>query len=293
MIFLQNCQKSRYDSFNKEEYLSSVEVWHQNRITNLKKPDGWLNLIGLYWLKEGENSFGSDSSNEIVFPVEKAPKLMGKIFLSDGILRVEIEPDINVICNSEKIFSGELKSDANGEPTILSYGSLNWFVIKRGNNFLLRLRDTTNPKFKNFKGIERFPVDLKWRIKAIFKAYDTPQSIPIPTVLGTVNNQPSPGFLSFIFDGKEHQLLPIAAPGAEKFFVIFADLTNGFESYGAGRFLYVDRPGKDGITYLDFNVAYNPPCAFTPYATCPLPPKQNRLPFKIYAGEKKYDENFH
>jgi uncharacterized protein (DUF1684 family) len=216
---------------------------------------------------------------------------MGKIFLSEGILKVEIEPGINVMCKGEKIYSGELKSDVNGDPTILSYNSLSWFVIKRGDNFLLRLRDYSNPKIINFKGIERFPVDLKWRIKAKFKAYDSPQSIPIQTALGTINDQPSPGYLSFVFEGKAHRLLPIASPEDEKFFVIFADLTNGFESYDAGRFLYVDRPGDDGITYLDFNVAYNPPCAFTPYATCPLPPKQNYLPLKIDAGEKKYEEN--
>jgi len=252
----------------------------------LKSEKGWLNLVGLFWLKEGENKFGAHSSNDIVFPQDKAADYMGSFFLTGNEVTVTINSGVNVISDSVSVTEMKLNNDISSRPTIMEFGSLRWFIIQRGEKIGIRLRDLDAPLVKNFKGIDSFPVSEKWKVDARYEEYSTPKVIQIPTVLGTVDPDTSYGSLNFIIDEKEFRLDPVRS--GDKFFLIFADQTNGEDTYGGGRFLYTNKPDSTGSVTIDFNKAYNPPCAFTKYATCPLPPKENRLYIEITAGEKTF-----
>ncbi len=286
-FFLTGCRKPLSQKGNPA-YIAQIKEWHEERIENLKKPNGWLNLVGLYWLKDGENTFGSDSANSIIFP-DKAPKYMGVFRLNNGKATVKINTGLNVTNNGSPVTEMELQNDLSASPTILEYNSLRWFIIKRGDNMYgVRLRDLDAPLVKNFEDIKTFPVNEDWRIMAEFVKYNAPKVISVPSIIGTVDQDTLPGYLSFVLNGKKYKLDPVVE--GNEFFIIFADETNGKETYGAGRFLYAAMPESAGKTILDFNKAYNPPCAFTEFATCPLPPKDNYLHLKITAGEKKYGE---
>lgn len=271
---------------DKNPYVKEIREWQAKRVAGLKKPDGWFSLVGLYWLNEGVNTFGSSSENDLVFP-EDAPAYIGLFYLDSEKVTVKINEGIEVLSDSALITQTEMTCDADGEPTILEYGTLSWFVIKRSTNkFGIRLRDSESEALKKFESIETFPVDEAWRVEAIFKEYNPPKIINVPSIIGYVEKEESPGALEFTINGKQYSLDVLDT--GNRFWLIFGDLTNGDETYGAGRFLYTDKPGTSGKTYIDFNKAYNPPCAFSRYATCPLPPKQNMLRAAITAGEKKY-----
>lgn len=268
-------------------YLSEANEWHAKRIENLKKENGWLNLAGLYWLKEGENKFGSATNNDIVFP-GKAPNYIGSFILRDSIVTIKIIEGIRVLSDSTEVTEMILQNDLSGKLTVLSLESFKWFIIKRGEKYGVRLRDLEAPLLNEFKGIERFPVNKDWRIEAKFVPIDPPMKIFVPNIIGDMEEEIVSGKLVFTIENRELSLFPIDS--GNKFFIIFADETNGELTYGAGRFLYIDKPDSLGNVILDFNRSYNPPCAFTKYATCPLPPEQNRLAAKITAGEKSYVE---
>jgi len=254
----------------------------------MASPDGWLALTGRYWLKEGEQSFGSGRNNHIIFPQGTSPDTIGHIYLQDNHVIIRIQQGVDVRCDGQPVREIEMTSDRSGEPTYLTLGSLKWHVIKRGDRFALRLKDNQSNALKEFKGLEYFPVDPSWFITARFVPYDPPKKLPIATVIGTVDTMTSPGYLSFRAGGKHFRLDPVQETGAESLFIIFADETSGVETYGGGRFLDAQVPDTSGHVILDFNKAYNPPCAFTEFATCPLPPDQNKLNIMITAGEKKY-----
>lgn len=234
-------------------------------------------------VEEGKNTFGADRSNKIVFPENRSKKTLGDIILQNNEVFIETKPDAEVFAEDKAV--SKLKIYPSEKPIILKHGSLRWFVIKRGNKYAIRLRDLESPFLREFHGIETFSIDKKWHIKAKFIATEG-KKIPILDVTGQTNQQDSPGKLVFTIDGQEYSLDALAE--GNEFFIIFGDKTNKKETYGAGRFLYASKPDAEGFTYLDFNKAYNPPCAFTPYATCPLPPKQNLLAVEIKAGEKNY-----
>ena len=178
----------------------------------------------------------------------------------------------------------EIATDKSGNTTLLESGSLAWFIIDRNPRYGIRLRDYDHPAIDEFHGIETFPANRDWQIIAEFEAFDEPKELLIPTVVGTVEKNNCPGLLRFTVGGAEQELHPSEAE--DGLFIIFADETSGIETYGGGRFLYTDKPGEDGILSIDFNRAYNPPCAYTPFATCPLPPRENFLTVRIEAGEK-------
>ena len=269
------------------EYIADIEQWHQKRIERLKNENGWLTLVGLYWLKEGVNSFGSDKNNDIVFP-ENAPQSIGKIILKDSIITLIVKKGVNVINEGKPINEIKLEHDLTGNPSILDLGSLRWYIIKRGDRYGIRLRDINAPLRNEFDGIERFPVNEDWEITASFEAYDPPKVISLPTQIGTVEEEPSPGAVVFEKDGQTYRI--DAVDRGKRLWLIFADETSGKETYGAARYLYIDKPDSTGKTIVDFNLAYNPPCVFTKYATCSFPPKQNFLKLKITAGEKMWSE---
>ncbi len=280
---------SGYASPPDTSYVESIETWRRDREVRLASDDGWLTLAGLFWLSEGENSFGSDSSNDLIFSDKAAPRI-GRFILEPDRVRVEVERGVPVLHDGQPVRQLDLVSDADGQPTILSLGDLSFYIIKRGEKRAIRLKDRNHPERLSFHGIESFPVDHLWRISARFEPHEPVHTIPIPTVLGTVTEQASWGSVAFVRDGREHRLDVLAEPGDERLFIIFADKTTARETYGGGRYLYADAPGPDGTVVLDFNKAYNPPCAFTAFATCPLPPRQNRLALRVEAGEKTYSK---
>ncbi|MET0645405.1 MAG: DUF1684 domain-containing protein [Pyrinomonadaceae bacterium] len=267
-------------------YEQELEQWKTKRLAGLKSEDGWLSLIGLFWLKEGENRFGSDPAGELVLPDSKAPQHAGTLRLAAGKVTLEANPDAKITSKGQPVTTLELQSDEKGEPTLLELGSLSFNVVKRGERLGLRVRDRENPARAEFKGTDYYPADRKWVVNARFEPYDPPKQVPILNVLGMETDETSPGTLAFEVDGRPYKLEALKETGSEQFFIIFADQTNRKETYGAGRYLYADPPDREGRVTLDFNRAYSPPCAFTKYATCPLPPRQNRLPLRVEAGER-------
>ena len=267
-------------------YAQEIEQYRIARLAELKSDSGYLSLTGLFWLKEGENKFGSDPANEIVLPKEKVSRVAGVFILKNGIVRVEAPANSNITASDKPVTSLELKSDADDKPTVLHLGSLSLQIIKRGDKLGVRVKDKDNPARSNFAGIEAYPTDQKWRVAALFEPYNPPKKMPIVNILNMESSEDSPGAIAFEVDGQSYRLDAIKEKGEPKLFMIFADNTSGKETYPAGRYLYVDPPDADGRMIIDFNKAYSPPCAFTKFATCPLPPRQNRLPFAIDAGEK-------
>lgn len=267
-------------------YEQELEQWKAKRLASLKSEDGWLALIGLFWLKEGENRFGSDPTNEIVLPDGKAPALAGTLRLAAGKVTLDAKPEAKITSKGQPVTTLELQSDEDGEPTLLEMGTLSFHVVKRGDRLGLRVKDRANPARAEFKGTDYYPADKKWVVNARFEPYQPPKQVPILNVLGMETEETSPGVLAFEVDGRPYRLEALKEKGEEQFFIIFADQTNRTETYGAGRYLYADPPSADGIVRLDFNRAYSPPCAFTKYATCPLPPQQNRLALRVEAGER-------
>jgi hypothetical protein len=290
---LCGCNASPPRQRAETKYLGEIQAWHQQRIASLKSPTGWLNLAGLLWLEEGENTAGADSTNAIIFPKDKAPDFIGSFILHDGIVTFQARPGVDVMHGDNAVTAIVMHNDLEGNPTKLWLGSLSWTIIKRGERYGVRLRDHEHPALKNFDGIETFPIDSTWRIEATFAPNDPPKLIAIQTVLNTINEEPSPGAVVFKINGKTYRLDATGKMTDKELFVIFADQTNGKETYGAGRYLYVPTPDGTGKTIIDFNKAYNPPCTFTPYATCPLPPEQNNLPVRITAGEKNFAHAAH
>ncbi len=275
-----------------DTYVKEVDEWHTQRVDRLRQGDGWLSLAGLFWLEQGATTFGSDSGNTIIFPPE-TPGKIGTFFLEDSVIRVDITDNVVVTHGNDTINTTTLKADITGEPTILRWQSYSWYVIKREGTYGIRLKNSASNLIKSFTGIDRYPVDPRWRIEATLVPHDTLQYIAVPNVLDYITREPSPGKLVFEIDGEKYSIDPVADPDDERWFLIFGDATNGDETYGAGRYLYVDKPGADGKTIIDFNKAYNPPCIFTPYATCSLPPPQNVLSVPVTAGEKIYEGGAH
>jgi uncharacterized protein (DUF1684 family) len=271
-----------------DAWRADLEDWIERREASLRQPDGWLSLAGLFWLEQGESSFGSDPGNDVVFPAENAPARIGVFEVAGRSVRLRVEPGVAVTHQGAPVL-GELAlaTDAAGEPTVLELGPLLFHAIERGDRVAIRLKDRESPLFAAFEGMQRFPVEPSWRVTARFEAYDPPKTILVPNIAGPPLPESCPGRLVFERDGGTYSLEPTGDPG-EELFVVFGDATNGTETYGGGRFLYADWPGPDAEVVLDFNRAYNPPCVFTPWATCPLPPPQNELPFAIAAGEKTY-----
>ena len=281
IVCLSACNQAQKE-MGPEEYAAHIAGWDSTRLQRLKAPDGWLNLAGLFWLQPGENSVGSDPDNDIVFP--RGPARIGVMTLAGDQVSFHPSGDVNVMADGKEI-SASIRIFGNGrDAELLTTDSLGFFIIRRGERTGIRLRDYIHPRIDALQQIDRYPPDQGWIIKAGFIEPDEPLTVRVPDVLGDVSEERVPGILEFEYGGETRRLFPTGS--RERLFVIFADDTNALETYGAGRFLYADGPDGEGNVYLDFNKAYNPPCAFSPYATCPLPPRENFLPFKVLAGEK-------
>ncbi len=268
---------------------AEIEAWRAGRVQRLTAEDGWLSVVGLFWLDEGDNGVGSAKQNRVVLPGTVAGRL-ATIRLEKGAGRPTLAPAPGAALTADGApVSGEivLAADADGNATKLRSGTVLFYLIERGGRLGVRVKDSASEARRDFHGIDSFPISSAWRIEARFEPYDPPRPIAVPNVLGKDTAETSPGALVFERDGRTLRLDTVLEDGETDYFVIFGDKTNGTETYGAGRFLYV-KPPVGGKTVLDFNKAYNPPCVFTDYATCPLPPPQNRLPIRIDAGEKEY-----
>jgi hypothetical protein len=269
------------------------QAWRDGRVKRLTSPNGWLTLVGLHWLQPGDNVFGSDPECAVPLPAGKAPKRAGVLVLESGVVRIKTEPESGLMLDGKPVAERVLADDTAEKTDVVTRGDLSFFVIKRSDRFGVRVKDSQSPLRTNFKGLDYFPADPKWRVTGTFVPYDAPKKVAIPTVLGTTDTMEAPGLVTFIVDGKQLTLEPVVEdPKDPALWFIFKDLTSAKETYGGGRFLYADMP-KDGKVVVDFNQAYNPPCAFTPYATCPLPPKQNWLPIRVEAGEKAFAGGHH
>lgn len=273
-------------------YRKEIEAWRAKRIEGLKKEDGWLTLVGLYWLKPGENRFGSDPGNPVILPEGKAPAVAGTLTLEGETVRLNVQPGVALTADGKPATPGmTVSADASGKPTVLELGSLTFFVIKRGDRVGVRIKDKTSSTLASFKGIDEYPIRPEWRVVARFEPYKD-KKIPIANIIGQVADEKSPGAVVFDWQGKTYRLDALEGGEDGSLFFVFGDQTNGKETYGAGRFLDTDPP-KDGKVVVDFNTAYNPPCAFTAFATCPLPPAQNKLAVRVEAGEKKFAGGHH
>jgi hypothetical protein len=258
--------------FDREE-----AKWRAERRARLTSDSSWLTLVGLHWLQPGPNDIA----------IAGTPPLTVHFDLANGV--VTVVPNAQITIDGKPVTAPvALADDTNPKgPTLIKSGTRSMQVIRRNDKFAIRAKDTQSAARRDFKGLDYFPADPKYRVEARFEPYDPPKKIPITNVLGMTSDEVSPGALVFTLEGKEYRLDPILEQGETDLFVIFKDATAGHETYGAARYLYAS-PAVNGKTIVDFNHAYNPPCAFTPYATCPLPPPQNKLPIRIEAGEKKY-----
>lgn len=270
------------------DHRQEVEQWRTDRVTRLTAEAGWLSLIGLEWLQPGDNRIGSAADNDIV--VGAMPAHLGVVNLRpDGSMHLVLAADSTALIDGKPLREAALIDDAGGgTPTMVSVGTLGFLAIDREGRKGLRIRDSEAATRRDFAGIDYFPIDPAWRIEAAWIPASANQTLEMGTVIGTTEKYPVPGTARFSRDGTSFEILPvIEVPGDAQYFVVFADRTSGRETYGAARFLYIDPP-KDGKVTLDFNKAYNPPCAFTAFATCPLAPPENRLDLRIAAGEKNY-----
>lgn len=262
--------------------------WRQWRLQRLTSETGWVTLIGLDWLVPGENRLGSAPGSELALPAGKAPARAGVLVLDEGRVTLRPEPGSGLTIGGAPVSAPiELATDQSEEPTLVELGSINFYVLKRGERFGLRVRDREAKLRREFPGLDYFPPDPKLRLTARFTPNPPGTTVVIANVLGMNEPTPSPGKVTLTLGGVDYTLTALDDTGDGRLFLIVGDRTNGRETYGGGRFLYADPP-RDGVTIVDFNRLYNPPCAFTPYSTCQLPPRENKLPLRLEAGEKKF-----
>ncbi|WP_231863522.1 DUF1684 domain-containing protein [Cephaloticoccus capnophilus] len=270
------------------DYEAELTEWHAQRVARLTAAEGWLSLIGLHFLSEGEQQVGTAEGNDIVLGA--GPLSLGVIDLQpSGRVMLRVTPGAGVRVDGREVLSEELIPQGRGprgQTTTVSCGSMSFYVIVRGGRMALRVQDTASPRRRGFAGIERFPTDESWRVEAEWEAFAAPREVTITNTLGQESQALVLGRAVFEREGQRLALLPLQETLGEPLFFIIADETSGHETYGAARFVYADPPDESGRVIIDFNKAINPPCAFTPYATCPLPPSENVLSIAVRAGEK-------
>jgi uncharacterized protein len=268
------------------EYRTALEKYRQDRLAELKAPNGWLAVRGLFWLHEGANPAGSDPSSEIRLPA-RAPKRLGVFTLANGVVTFTADPAAGVTSAGKPVSSLTL-DPRGGEQSAIVAAGVSLFVIRRAEKIGLRMLDPESPQRQGFAGLTYFPLTPAYRVQATFTPYANLKQVPVPNVLGQLVSMESPGYVEFTINGRSYRLEPVYETSRrDDLFFIFKDLTSRTETYEGGRFLHTPLP-RNGVVDLDFNRAYNPPCAFTEFATCPLPIKENQLSVRIPAGELRF-----
>ena len=293
-IFIVACVPSACSSeqaaFDPAIYEAEIAEWRAGRLERLKGPTGFLNLVGLFWLETESSRIGSGANNDIVFPAAAAASV-GVLRTSDDGVMLDVEPGVDVRHGNEAVTSILIADDTTEDPVTVTHGTLAWTIIKRDGRYALRLRDYAHPAIASFPPIESYPIDPSFRVEAELRPFAEPKIMDVNTTIEGIGYHPrSPGKLAFEFEGATYELE--AYESGNELFLVFADLTSGRETYPAGRFLYAAAPDESGKTVLDFNRAYNPPCAFNDFATCPVASPRNRLAVRIEAGEK-FDPKVH
>jgi uncharacterized protein len=267
-------------------YQADVESWRKHREAQLRADDGWLTVCGLHWLSSGQTRLGSDPSNDIVLPTH-APAYVGTLELNDRSATFAIAPGVTLLRNGKPFSGGEIHSDHGPSPDTLAVGDVKLILLERGPRFAFRVKDNKSLFRTNFAGLKWYPVREDWRFQARFIPFDTPTTLKMNNIIGESESSPSPGYVEFDRDGKTYKLQAIENKDGSLWFV-FRDKTSGRTTHGGARQLDAPRP-QNGSVLLDFNKARNLPCAYIPYATCPLAPPQNRLGLAVEAGEQKYE----
>ncbi len=275
-LLLMACD-SKEESLDIKAYALEMNEWQKSRFNTLNASDGWLALVGLQWLEPGENYLGRAEGNSIILQHEEAPDYVGTLIWEGDSVWLR-----------DTAGEQQLMFAPDTEAPILHYGTLNFFVIKREPLMGIRIRDSQSPVLRAFQGTDFYPINPEWRKVANFVPYPTGKELQIQNIIGIVEKQICPGYLEFKHEGKTFTLDVI--PEGDQYFIIFGDATNGEETYGAGRYMYTSLPDENNKVILDFNKSYNPPCVFTDYATCPLPPPQNVFRIPIQVGELMYGE---
>jgi uncharacterized protein (DUF1684 family) len=272
---------------NVDKRLREEAAWRAERDREMRSEESWLTISGLFWLDEGENTFGSSSSNRIELPPGSAPSLGGKFIKKGENITVEAAPGVYLYCGGKQIARMRLRAGDSTSPDTLALGDLRMWIIRRGDRYAVRLRDLNAPAFKDYSGLDYFPPSTAFRIEAGFVPYSVPKNVKVEAKIVKQSELVSPGTVTFSLEGKEYAFVAFDDEERGTYFLVFGDGTNGMETYDGGRFLdfKIDTGNQ---TVLNFNRAFNPPCAFSDYATCPLPPAQNRFSFRLETGEKKY-----
>lgn len=266
----------------------ALSTWQKQRVARLLAEDGWLTLIGLDWLQSGDNSFGSAADNAVIIKGGTMPDHAGILTLDHQRVHVHLPAGSPLTVDGRLQTEADLTDDLAEQATVLRAGSVSMHVIRRGDRVGIRSKDTASPARTHFAGLEWFPGDPQFRVDAVLVPYPPGKKLTIINILGMSEDDPSPGALVFDLQGKTYHVDPVQEDGSQTLFLMIADKTSGKQTYGAGRYIQVQRAAEAGHWTIDFNQAYNPPCAFTTFATCPLPPPGNRLPLFITAGEKAY-----
>jgi uncharacterized protein (DUF1684 family) len=264
-------------------------AWKAKRLESVAGTNGWTTLVGLFWLPEGTSTFGSSSSNTFVLLPQLAPANIGSFVRSGTNVEFIAQPGVEVTTNHSRVDRLKLRSDdAGASPTVVMVGQLRFFLIQRGERLGIRAKSPLAPTRVHFQGLDYFPYQPDWRLDGQFEAVPAGTTVQIADVTGAVKAEPVAGAVTFEVGGKPYRLLALDDDETHDLWLIFKDGTSGKTTLGGGRFLHVARPGPDARLTVDFNFAYSPPCTYTPFATCPLPPRENYLTLAVPAGEKKY-----
>ncbi len=281
-----NAADSRMTAQQQKLWQQEIKDWQYTRQQRLTRPDGWLSLVAFAWLPDGSSEIGSGDDVDIQIP--GGPDYWGTVSVRDDKVAFLPADGIGILINGKQQPLAQLVADHQGEPTMVTLGTISFYVIKR-EQLAIRAKDSQSPVRTRFRGLKYFPPNPKWRKVARYEPHPPGTTMEVANVLGQVIATPNPGALVFAHEGREFRVEGLVEEGSEQLFFVIADRTSAKETYGAGRTLYADYPGLDGTTVIDFNKAYNPPCAFTEHSTCQLPPEGNRLDVRVNAGELKYE----
>lgn len=291
-IALAGCAGSPYGTAPPpENWAGELADWQTERADGLRAEEGWLSLAGLHWLRPGPNTVGNHPDAAVRLEADGLPETVGTMHLDDELrVRFEVSPEATVTLDGgEAVRDRVLHDDNTDTMDRLRAGRLLFYVIRRGERVGVRVKDPEHPNRSGFVGLDFYEPDPSFRVRGVWRAHEQPVTLDVPSVIGGTTEQASHGVIVFELGGKRHTLQPLTdGPDDLEPWLVFKDETAGRETYGAGRFLVAEREAEGEAVTLDFNRAYNPPCAYTPYATCPLPPPGNTVAARVEAGEKTY-----